>query len=83
MKKFKKQIFHFLFLLGVLLIIIQYYIYNTFGSIDLRQIIFHIDMPRGITSGNVLLKGVLYVIPKFLILGVIYILINIIYSKTK
>lgn len=85
MKKIKIRliIYHFIILTILLLLLTENYIHNTFGSLDLKQLLFHVEIPIGKASGNFFNMGFNSVIPKFLLIGALYLLILFIFSRLK
>ena len=81
--KIKSIIYHVIILTILLLLLTENYIHNTFGSLDLKQLLFHVEIPIGKTSGNFLNMGFNSVVPKFLLIGALYLMILFIFSRLK
>ena len=79
-KKIKSILFHSLVLFIILILILGMHIYEVYGTIDFKQILFHIEFPFKKNSGNFVTAGFYYVIPRFVAVIIIY-FISIIYIE--
>ena len=80
-KKIKSILFHSLVLFIILILILGMHIYEVYGTIDFKQILFHIEFPFKKNSGNFVTAGFYYVIPRFVAVIIIYFIVHYLYRK--
>ena len=80
-KKIKSLLFHLLVLLIIFILILGNYIYEVYGILDFKQILYHIEFPLKKNSGNFVTEGFYNVIPRFVIATIIYFIVYYIYRK--
>lgn len=80
-KKIKSILFHSLVLFIILILILGMHIYEVYGTIDFKQILFHIEFPFKKNSGNFVTAGFYYVIPRFVAVIIIYFIVYYLYRK--
>lgn len=82
-KKSKLIIFNITLIIGLLIMLIAIFVQDYFGAMGFDQVLFHLFVPINGTEGNFLSVGLAYVLSKFGLIIVIYLLFLYLLSKLK